>query len=315
MDRYPLGKKLNYIIDVVMDGCDAPLTVMARTALPAALRAAASWYCLDPVQMFTGYVRPGTPFKGRRKGGHGYGSRAASKGNKFWRGFKKAFGFDPSEWLAKRMPFAEDMEGRRVPSGAQFGWAFYGQIERFNNWMFMYEVTETFFYEWAAGIAETQYCQHQRAAVFFGRSERQGHFGILGTTPCVINEVLKQRKVLFIGGNGFTPQVRRYRVQFSVGKITRWDGNPDVSGAELVIEVSNQPPIRQALSGDGTAQMVEFMSNMGGSVSFYTAGDFSYWAEDVEFSCYGYEDVPDTRPLDYCAKLANDAINWATSDG
>lgn len=312
MDRYPLGKKVNYVIDVVMDGCDWPLTAMAATALPAALRAAATYYCPDPIQMFTGYVRPGTPFKGRRKGGHGAGSRAATARNKFWRRFKKIYGFDPSEWLAKKMPFAEDMETRRVPNGAKYGWAFYGAIERFNNWMFMYELTENFFYEWAAGMAETQYCQHQRSAVFLGRSARQAHFAIAGQTPCVINEVLKARKVTFNGGNGCGPLVRRFMVNFSVGKIVPWGEGHDISQCELIVNIGGMPPIRQNLDGDGSAQMAFGMSQDGGFVTFELGGPFSYWADDVEFSVYGYEDIPETRPMDWCGRLADKGINWAT---
>lgn len=307
-----VGEKYNYVIEVIMDGCDAPLTAFATTALPAALRAVATYYCPDPVQMFTGYVRPGTPFKGRRKGGHGAGSRSASKGNKFWRGFKKAYGFDPSEWLAKKMPYAEDMEGRRVPGGAKYGWAFYGGIERFNNWMFMYELTENFFYQWAAGIAETQYCQAQRAAVFFGRSDRIAHFGIIEETPAVILEVLKQRKVSFIGGNVVTPMVRRFQASISVGSIEPWIEDADISQVKFVVKIEGMPAFEQHLDGDGKAQMAVTMSNQGGYAAFFLAGPFAYWADAVEFSVYGYEDVPETRPMDWCGKLADQAINWAT---
>lgn len=313
MDRYPLGKKINYVIDVWMDGCDAPLTAYAQTAFPSALRSAASYYCPDPVQMFTGYVRPGTPLKGRRKGGHGAGSRSGSGGNKFWRRFKKAYGFDPNEWLAKRMPFAEEMEGRKVPGGARYGWAMFGGIERFNNWMFMYELTENFFYEWAAGMAATQYCQHQRAASFLGRSARQAHFALLDRTPCIIEEVIKARKVSFVGGNGVSPSVRRFQASMSVGSITPWIEDADISQVKLIVAIAGMPPMEQHLDGDGKAQMAFDMSNDGGSVFFFLAGPFSYWADDIQFTVFGYEDVPETEPSDWCSKLADTAINWASS--
>lgn len=311
MNRYPLGKKINYVIDVIMDGCDAPFTAYAQTAFPAALRAVATYYCPDPVQMFTGYVRPGTPFKGRRKGGHGAGSRSASKGNKFWRGFKKTYGFDPSEWMAKKMPFAEEMEGRQVPGGARYGWAMYGAIERFNNWMFMYELTENFFYEWAAGMAETPYCQHQRAAVFFGRSAEQVHFGILHRTPVVIEEVLKQRKTHFVGGNLVGVGVRRFQASMSVGRIEPWGPGLDPSQCQLIVHINGKPEHVQNLEGDGSLQMSFDMGSDGGSVAFLFGGPFSFTAYDVEFSVYGYEDVPETRPMDWCGDLAQKAINWA----
>lgn len=312
MNRYPLGKKLNYVIDVVMDGCDAPLTAYARTAFPAALRAAATYYCPDPVQMFTGYVRPGTPFKGRRKGGHAAGSRSASKGNKFWRGFKKAYGFDPSEWLAKKMPFAEEMETRRVPGGAMYGWAMFGAIQRFNNWMFMYELTENFFYEWAAGMAQTQYCQEQRAAVFLGTSESQTHFALLEQTPCVILNVIKARKVWSSGGNVIGTDVRSFSASMSVGSIEPWVPGADISQCELVVAINNKPVHSQRLEGDGRNQMAIDFTTQGGSVAFFLKGPFSFNAYDVEFHLYGRPDVPPVQPMDWCGKLADQAINWAT---
>lgn len=314
MNRYPLGKKLNYVIDVFLDGCDWPLTAVATSAFPAALHAALSWYCPDPVEIFTGWVRPGSPFKQRRGGTHGRGAHGSEKGNKFWRRFKKAFGFDPNEWLAKKMPFSDEMEGRQVPQGAHYMWSFFGQIQRFQNFMFMYNVTENFFYEWQAGIASTQYCQHARSASFFGRSERQGHFGPAGIDACVISEALKSRKVHFAGGNGFTPLVPKFQAGFSVGKITRWDGNPDVSGCKLRILISGFPPFVQDLKGDGTDQMAFAVSNQGGSVSFEFEGPFSFWADDIEFFCYGYENVPEIRPEGWCNKLADKAINWANGE-
>jgi len=314
INRYPLGKKLNYVIDVFMDGCDWPLTAVAQSAAPAALHAALNWYCPDPVEIFTGWVRPGSPFKQRRGGSHGRGAHGDKHGNKFWRRFKKAFGFDPNEWLAKKMPMADEMEGRSVPGGAHYMWAAFNQIQRFQNFMFMYHVAEEFFYEWQSGIASTTYCQAQRAASFFGHSDMQGHFAPAGASACVINEVLKSRKVAFQGGNGFTPLVPRFQCGFSVGKVTRWDGDPDVTSCKLRINIEGYPPFIQALDGDGTKQMAYAISTTGGSVSFELEGPYSFWAEDVEFFCYGYADVPEIRPEGWCNDLAKKAINWATGE-
>lgn len=311
MARPDLGKKWNYVIDVIMDGCDAPFTAYAQAAFPAALRAAFSYYCPDPVEMFTGYVRPGTPFKGRRKGSHGRGTRSGDKGNKFWRRFKKVFGFDPNEWVAKRMPFAEDMERREVPGGSRYMWAAYGAIERFNNWMFIYQLTENFFYDWMAGVAATTYCQNQRAAVFLGRTERDAHFALLPETPAIIEEVLKQRKVSFSGGNSLRPQVRKYNVGFSVGKITPWIPEADISQVRLIIKIDGREVAAQNLEGDGSNQMAFTFETQSGLIQFFWAGPFSFWADDVNFNVYGYEDIPETQPMDWCGKLADDVINWA----
>lgn len=309
--RIDLGKKLNYVTDLFIDGCDAPISAFFEAAAPAALHAVLSYYCLDPVQMFTGYVRPGTPFKGKRKGSHGRGTRQPKRGGGFWGAFKKAYGFDPNEWLAKKMPFAEDMQGRQVPGGAQWMWHGFNEFQRFQNIMFMYTLAEDFLYEIALGVAQTQYCANQRASVFLGRSEVQAHFGILQTTPCVINEVLKQRFVAFNGGSGFTPNVKKYRVMFSFKSAALWGGGTEFPDCFLRITPPVGSPVEVAIPSGGGACMVHAEVLNGGPVTFETVGPVSYNIYDVEFFCYGYRDEPRHRPEGWCNDAVEGAVNWA----
>lgn len=305
--------KFNYIIDVMWDTCDAPYTAYLEAAWPAAIKAAASWYCLDPVQIFTGFVRPGGPAKGNRKGSHGRGTRHSEKGNKFWRRFKKVYNFDPNEWLAKKMPFADDMEGRQVPNGAKWMWQGYNQFERFQNFMFMYTLAEDFFYDVALGVAQSQYCQDQRSASFAGYSERQEHFGIGRVTACIIEEVRKARFVGFIGGNGVTCSYPVVTVMFSIGKAERWDGKTDFSDCFIRINRPDGPPVESPIGDGGGASAVAVTSIGGGTFTFETVGPFSFDAIDCEFAVHANEQVPKRAPRDWCEKAAQDAINWAQS--
>ena len=311
MARINLGEKLNYVSDVFIDGCDAPLSAYFETAAPAALHAVLSYYCLDPVQMFTGYVRPGTPFKGKRSGSHGRGTRKPKASSGFWGRFKKVYGFDPNEWLAKKMPFAEDMEGRQVPGGAQWMWHGYNQFERFQNIMFMYTIAEDFLYEIALGVAQTQYCQNQRASVFLGKSETQYHFGPAWYWPCVINEVVKSRGVSFGGGSGFTPNVKRYRAMMSYGRAEPWVLGQSLEGCHIIASPPDGPDVWAPVSAGGGGGAVSVGVSEGGTVTFSTQGPYSYTLHDVKFFGFGYRDEPRHRPQGWCNAAVDSAVNWA----
>lgn len=310
MARPDLGKKWNYVVDVFFDTCDAPFTAYFKAAYPALLRASLSYYCLDPVQIFTGYVRPGGPLKGTRGSGHGRGSNGQGKSKGFWGKFKKVYGFDPNDWVSKNLPFNEDMNGRKVPGGAEWGWQGYNQFERFQNFMFMYMLVEDIFYETALGIAKTDYCENQRAAVFQGYSASQGNFGLLDRTPCVINEELKNRYCHFAGGNGVGAPWGPATASISCGRIERWDGNPDTSQCKLHILRPGDTEVTQAFPDGGKDAAAYGRIVNSGFVSFEMSGP-SYTAYDVQFSVFAKEKVPKRQSRDWCSNLADEALNWA----
>lgn len=311
MARPDLGKKFNYVLDVFMDTCDAPITAYFEAAYPALLRASLSYYCLDPVQIFTGYVRPVGPLKGTRGSGHGRGSSGQGKSKGFWGAFKKGFNFDPNDWVSKQMPFSEDMAGRQVPNGTFWWWSAYGQIERFQNFMFMYTLIEDIFYETAMGVAKTDYCENQRTAVFQGYSESQGHFGLLQRTPCVINEVQKNRFCHFAGGNGVGTPWGPANASISASRIERWDGNPDTSQCRFVIIRPDAPEDKQGFPNGGENVAAYSRVANSGMISFETEGPYSFTAYDVQFSVTARPHEPNRRSRDWCNKLADAAINWA----
>lgn len=311
MARPDLGKKLNYVVDFWSDGCDGPLTVYFEAAYPALLHAALSYYCPDPVNIFTGWARPATLPKGLRSGSHARGARSAAKRKGFWSRFRKVFGFQPDEWLAKKMPFADEMEGRQVPGGVNWMWAGYGAIERFNNFMFMYAIAEDFLYEFSAGVARSVYCQNQQAAVFLGKSDRISHFALLDETPAVINDVLKQRRVFWNGGNGLMPDTPTFNANFSCGKISRWDGGSDISSCRLVMRMPDGQRVVMPVSEAGVNVMVHGKTTVPGMVFFFFEGDHSFFADDCQFSVFGYQGVPSIRPEGWCNDVVEGAINWS----
>lgn len=313
MRSIDLGKKLNYAKEVFFDTCDAPFTAYVEAAVPAAIHAVVSYYCLDPVQIFTGYVRPDSPLKGRRKGGHGRGSRKNGKPPGRWRNFKKAFGFDPNEWIAKKMPLADDMAGRQVPGGARWMWQGYNQFERFQNFMFMYTLAENFFYETAMGVARSVYCQNQRASVFVGFSAGQAHFGILGVTACIIEEVLKGRGAGQTAGNIIQMDTKTFSVSFSCKRIRSWIPGKEMPGCYLRVRVDDGPPVQSAELRNDEGAMVSFTVKEGGRAVFETVGPISFDAEEIWFHAHGYRDEPTYRPDGWCNKALDKALNWNPS--
>ena len=313
MARPDLGKKMNYIVDFWADGCDGPLTVYLQAAYPAAIHAALSYYCPDPVNIFTGWARPAGLPKGVRSGSHARGARSAAKGRGFWARFRKVFGFQPDQWLAKRMPFADDMEGRQVPNGVHWMWSGYGVIERFNHFMFMYGLVEDFFYEWSAGVARSTYCQSQQAASFQGYSEEDVHFGIVGHTASIPEDIQKNRRCIVVGNN-VRPMTSTFSAAFSCGRIERWDGNPDTSQCSLdVVFHPSGARVTTAIPPNGERVLSFGTTAHDKSVSFEFSGPHSFWAYDLQYSVWGFPDVPVIRPAGWCNELVNDAINWAGS--
>lgn len=310
MARPDLGKKWNYVMDVFMDSCDAPLTAYFEAAYPAVLHAGLSYYCLDPVQIFTGYVRPAGPFKLTKGSGHGRGSVGAGKSKGFWGAFKKAFAFDPNDWVSKNLPDQQDMAGRQVPDGARWGWSGYGMAENFQNMMFMYSLVENIFYETAFGVASSPYCQNQRASVFQGYSPTQGHIPLLPVTPCVINEVQKARGVSFQGGNGVRTNTKNAHAMVSCSRIERWDGLPDTSGCWLRIVTPTGAPVTQSMPNGGVNSAAYANVRDEGYVYFEMGGDVGFTAYDVQFSVFGNRVEPTHQPADWCNEAFNKAINW-----
>ncbi len=311
MARPDLGKKMNYVVDFWADGCDGPLTVYMQAAYPALMHAALSYYCPDPVNIFTGWARPvGLP-KGVRSGSHARGARSAAKSRGFWSRFRKAFGFQPDEWLAKRLPFADDMAGRQVPNGVHWMWSGYGAIERFNHFMFMYSLAEDLLYEFSAGVARSEYCQNQQASVFQGYSKDGAHFGVLGRTASTPEEIQKIRRCSSIGNN-VRPHTSTFSAAFSCGHIKRRDGDPDTSMCNLdVVFLPSGTRHSIGIPPANQKAMVYGLTAHDTSVAFELSGPQSFWAYDLQYSVWGRPDVPVIRPAGWCNDLVNTAINWS----
>lgn len=304
-------KKWNYIRDFFADHCDAPLTVYAEAAFPAALNALISYYQVDPVEIFTGYFRPDGGQKGKRGGSHATGGSRRGKGSKGAGVFKKAMGFDPNEWIAKKLPGADEMSKRQVPGGATAGWAVYGAIQRAQYWMMVYEITEDFFYEWTSGVASSIYCQNQFASVLFAISRNQGHFGLLYETPLVMNEILKRRNITYADGNGVLPGIRQYHVSVSWSDITPWGGEGEAPPVEVVIRSSTGIEHVTQMGSGGGSGMVAGLFNDDSSVYFFTRGPYSCFLQNLEFSVHGFRDEPGVRRKGWRDLFNMPALNWS----
>lgn len=187
------NQKINYIIDFLMDPCDAPLTVYLRMAWPAFVKLVIAYYALDLIQIFTGWIRPSKALKMYRGAPHrsGHGKRGKSK--TWLRRLGKWSSFDPWDELGRRLPFGKDLGGRQVSPRVAGLWVLYGIEQRFAYYMFMYTLFEDFFYDWFSGVARTEYCAAQRRPMFLGTSPMHGNFGVLEQSPINIPFVEKMR--------------------------------------------------------------------------------------------------------------------------
>lgn len=164
--------KINYITAFLVDHCDAPLQVYVKSLWPALLEAFATWYALDMVQIYTAWVRPDSPLRGVRGGGHGQSRdrkenekkpRKAPKGR--FRTFidraRVYIGFDPWDAMGKNLQMGAGVTARAVTPGVETLWEIYGLEQKLLYWFMIYEVTVDFFYTWSNGVAMSSYCQQQ----------------------------------------------------------------------------------------------------------------------------------------------------------
>lgn len=214
--RHPSSKeKVNYVKDFIMDPCDAPIEIYAEVAFKAALRAIVSYYCLDMVQIFTGYVRPHQALKGLRGTGHSRSGRGRGKPRTWLKHWNKWSSFDPWDSLGRNLPGADDLAGRDVGGGVKWAWYFYGQIERLNHIIMIYSIVEQFFYDWASGMTATQYCQEARRPWCTCYNPFDQHNPLVGDTPMLVGEVIKARRTIYAAGNGIAVEGERSQATFS----------------------------------------------------------------------------------------------------
>lgn len=186
----------NYVIESLVDPCDAPWTLWVRTALRALLEALIWWLAFDLYQMVSAYARPRNAFKymrSNRKSGKGEKAGRAKDKNTLRKYLSGALEFDPSAELGKRWPGADFFNGRRVGMGEATFWIAEGAVQRAFFYWAVVELGTQFFYRWSTLLNDTKFCQASRTSVLLA-DDPDGHFAIAGHySPLSVYNVLKLR--------------------------------------------------------------------------------------------------------------------------
>lgn len=298
MPRHPRSlDKWNYIKAFYFDACDAPISIYITTLFPAIMEALMTYYAVDMVQIFTGFVSPGGGLKGRRGGKHNPGGgmeggydkemRRRRGGKRTWSQRWRVYtGFDPWDWIGRKGGEFFGLGGRPVTPGVTTMWNVYGLEQRVAYYMMFAEITEQFFYKWASGVAQSEYCDAQYRPWCFGRSASQGNFGILDQTPCVIDEVVKMRHTNYAAGNAIALKGGGSTCVFKAQFV----GPPGIEDNKLRIRHSTGIVVDgPSMIKPGSIYLVSGAATEPGMWFFFSTGPSSYVLTDCEFNVVGNE--------------------------
>lgn len=297
-------EKINTIIDFFMDPCDAPLTVYAKTLWPALLEAIITFYAVDFVQIFTGYVRPIGPLKFRRGGSHRpsrptrydphEGARKKKGGKRTWsKRWRQWLAWDPWDWLGQHLPGSQWLRARSVTPGVLTMWTFYGFIEAALFWYMVFEITEEFFYKWASGVGKTKYCQALKRPICTTAKAGDGNLGILSETPADIGVILKKRHDIYAAGNYIYLDCDATYISFKAQM--HWTlGPPSSYGKTEKLRIRHDEGDSidsEPFSGPGSSVSVSGAANVRGGWHLYYVGDYNDGYIEIEITCVGQQDV------------------------
>ena len=209
-----IDERIDFVIEFLIDGCDAPITVWMTKFWPAFQQLVLEWYAIDIKNIFVAFLRPGLFAIEGRSGRHWGGGRKGKRGKQGgW--VTKAITFDPSEWLGKHIAGGEEFRARALPPGATWMWILEGTIERFLFYCMVLDLVTEFAYRWSSSMVETKYCSAAQDASFLGEIKDQLLLGIFGWTPVGMLTVRKMRNISFFNGFGVGQTVGIGHASFS----------------------------------------------------------------------------------------------------
>lgn len=171
--------RIQFTLQFLIDGCDAPITVWAETFWPAFTHLVLQWYEVDIKNIFTAYLRPGSFAIEGRSGRH-WGGGSKKKRTGPWATLWKYVGFDPSEWLGEHIWGYDEVRARPLPPGAAWLWIFEGLIERFLWYCMVLDLVTEFTYRWSSLMVETKYCSMGSDAILLADCGPYPLLGIFG---------------------------------------------------------------------------------------------------------------------------------------
>lgn len=287
MARHPdLDSKINVLLEFWTDPCDAPFTIYARALYPAVLKAFVSYYALDLLQIFVGFAKPHQALKMKRSGPHGKGKQKRG-GKRTWsRRWRKWLSFDPYDSLGRVLGAPFDHAGRQISPGVATLWNIYDLEQRIVYKIMVLGIVFDFFYDWAAGVMNSTYCQTQYMSIGMGRQPAQGAQGILDFWPIGWGEVLKERNGAIISGpGGRTP----YPFQTAVYTGEVVIANPTEGPVQAVLKHQNGQEIAsQQISYPGGVFALQLNIAEVGSYSCGSRGQGFWLMKDCEFTVWAF---------------------------
>jgi len=159
-------KKVNYVVDFVLDPCHAPILVYVELAAVPFGDLVLAWLTFGWDDIARGYFRPTKALRGGR-------SFRRGKRPKGWGRIPGAFrkipgiGDDVGNWFGKKIPGHKELAGRSVSQGQKFFWIVDGLIQRLLLYWLIVDILSDFFYEWATLIDASEFCQERVDGSFY----------------------------------------------------------------------------------------------------------------------------------------------------
>lgn len=197
-----IRRAVNMVWRMLMDGCDAPLTVWLDEFWEPAGKLVLAWYTIDLMNILSTWLQPkGLPVK-MRTARHGGNGRKHKRGSiRTLPG--KAVSFDIGEFIGSNLWGAEELSHRPVPPGTMSLWTIFGAIERLNYFFMVLELGGDFIVNWCSAVVKLGYCGNRDDAVLLAVKPWAQQIGIFGWSAVVWDETLKNRKLTFWNGVGW----------------------------------------------------------------------------------------------------------------
>lgn len=193
--------RVNFVVNQLVDPCDAPISVCASLMLPALGDAVIAWYTVDLKDIVTAMVRPKSIF------GRGRSAFHLTSGERGKRGpggnyFDDVKDFDPNDFIGKNLPGGNELNERIPGPWETRFWLLEGLAEVAGFWWMVYDLTSSFAYRWASAVSETAYCHARDDASFVGKVPHSIGLGIFGWDTQVWGVPVKERNIVFYNGFG-----------------------------------------------------------------------------------------------------------------
>jgi len=134
----------NGIVYLLENRCEDPWTVYLELAFPALGKAIITLLSFGMDDVIRGYFRPSKGLRGLRHG------RKGRKGGRPRGGIPEI-----GEMIGEKLPGRETFKQRTVSQGVKYLWVIDGIIQRGLWYWLVFDILNTFFYDWASAIFES----------------------------------------------------------------------------------------------------------------------------------------------------------------